>query len=49
MRPAVILALLILLLTPALVRIFAGPTPTEHAEQNAEEATQDAVHESTQH
>ncbi|HEX2526772.1 MAG TPA: hypothetical protein VHL31_10825 [Geminicoccus sp.] len=48
MRPPVILALLILLLTPVLVRMIVGPTSTEQAEENAHEATQDAIHDATQ-
>ena len=34
MRPAVILAIVILLLTPALVRLAIGPTSVEHAEDS---------------
>jgi hypothetical protein len=38
MRPAVILAILILVLTPALVRMLMGPPAPEHIEESREEA-----------
>ncbi|WP_276202838.1 hypothetical protein [Geminicoccus roseus] len=38
MRPAVILAILILLLTPALVRMVMGPPAPEHIEETRQDA-----------
>lgn len=37
MRPAVILAIVILLVTPALVRLIAGPPAPEHIEETRED------------
>ena len=38
MRPAVILAIVILLVTPALVRIIMGPPAPDHVEETSHES-----------
>ncbi|WP_159716490.1 MULTISPECIES: hypothetical protein [Geminicoccus] len=47
MRPAVILALLLLLLTPALVRVIMGPPAPEPIEATAEHEVEETLEQAT--